>query len=355
MPKYDVAIVGGSGFIGSSLAMHLSKIFKVKVIDQKPPPETLEGKVDFSLCDIRRYGELKKSLKNVQLAIHTAIIQIPLINEMKRLGYEVNILGVQNMCQAVEDSEDLKGLILAGSWHVVGERELRGVINEEFGFRPDKIEERARLYALSKIAQETIVRMYDETSSKVYGVIRMGTVLGENMPKETAANLFITKAIKGEPITPYSHSMHRPMLYVDIKDVCKGFQTYAKKILNGEVSKDEGSLGHIINLVWPKPVTIIELAHTVKDAVMKYSRNRIKPEIRIVQTGKPNLYSPKDKERLRVDLTRAKEFLKINRLIKPKESIARIIKERMDVSRPLEPGVEPRLILKAQQYGLHIA
>jgi len=328
MPKYDVAIVGGSGFIGSSLAMHLSKIFKVKVIDQKPPPETLEGKVDFSFCDIRRYSELKKSLKNVQLAIHTAIIQIPLINEMKRLGYEVNILGLQNVCEAVQESKDLKGLILAGSWHVVGERELRGVINEEFGFRPDKIEERARLYALSKIAQETIARIYDETSSKVYGVIRMGTVLGEGMPKETAANLFITKALKGEPITPYSHSMHRPMLYVDITDVCKGFETFAKKILNEEVRKDEGSLGHIINLVWPKPITIIELAQIVKDEVRKYSRNRIKPQIKIVETGKPNLYSPKDKERLKVDLTRAKEFLGIKKMTSPEQSIAQIIKKK---------------------------
>jgi len=329
MSKYNVAIVGGSGFIGSSLAMHLCEIFKIKVIDQNPPPKTLEGKVDFSLCDIRRYDELEKSLKNVQLAIHTAIIQIPLVNEWKRLGYEVNILGTQNVCQAVQENEDLKGLILAGSWHVVGEMELRGVINEEFGFRPDKIEERARLYALSKIAQETITRIYDETSSKVYGVIRMGTVLGEGMPRETAANLFITKAIEGEPITPYSHSMHRPMLYIDIKDVCKGFQTYAKKILNGEVGKEEGSLGHIINLVWPKPITIIELAQIVKDAVRKYSRNRIEPQIKTIDTGKPNLYSPKDKERLKVDLTRAKEFLGIKEMTSPEQSIAEIIKKRL--------------------------
>ena len=333
MPKYDVAIVGGSGFIGSSLAMHLSKIFKIKVIDQKPPPETLEGKVDFSSCDIRKYHELKKSLESARLVIHTAIVQIPLINERKRLGYEVNVLGVQNVCEAVEENEGLKGLILAGSWHVVGERELKGVINEEFGFRPDKIEERARLYALSKIAQETIVRIYDETSSKAYGVIRMGTVLGENMPKETAANLFITKAIKGEPITPYRHSMHRPMLYVNITDVCKGFETFARKILNDEVTKDEGSLGHIVNLVWPIPMTIIELAQIVKDAVTKYSRNRIKPQIKTIDTGKPNLYSPKDKERLKVDLTRAREFLGIKEMMSPEQSIAQIIKKRLEIGR----------------------
>ena len=35
---------------------------------------------------------------------------------------------------------------------------------------------RARLYALSKMAQEAIVRFYDEMSNKIFGIIRMGTV-----------------------------------------------------------------------------------------------------------------------------------------------------------------------------------
>jgi nucleoside-diphosphate-sugar epimerase len=51
-------------------------------------------------------------------------------------------------------------LIVTGSWHTIGESELTGTINEEFGYRPDKVEERAKLYVLSKIAQETIVRFY---------------------------------------------------------------------------------------------------------------------------------------------------------------------------------------------------
>jgi len=80
--------------------------------------------------------------------------------------------------------------------HTIGERELRGVIDEEFGFRPDKVEDRARLYALSKIAQESVVRFYDEVSEKIFGIVRMGTVLGMLMPEKTAANLFIENGLK---------------------------------------------------------------------------------------------------------------------------------------------------------------
>ena len=67
---------------------------------------------------------------------------------------------------------------MCGTWHTIGERDLRGTVDEEFGFRPDKVEKRARLYALSKIAQESIVRYFDEMSEKVFGIIRLGTALG---------------------------------------------------------------------------------------------------------------------------------------------------------------------------------
>lgn len=121
---------------------------------------------------------------DADLVIHTAIVQIPYINENKRLGYEVNVLGTINVCRKYW------GIILANTWHVMGEREFDGIINEKIGFRPDKVEDRARLYVLSKIAQEVITRFYDEMSDKVFGIIRMGTVLGEKCPRVKVFCLF---------------------------------------------------------------------------------------------------------------------------------------------------------------------
>lgn len=329
MDKHRIGIIGGAGFIGSALAMHLSKTFKVKILDRDPPPKDLKGKVEYQQCDIRKHDEVKQGLRNVEVVIHTAIIQIPAINEMKRIGYEVNVLGTQNICKVTEEDPSIKGMILAGSWHLFGERGLKGVIDEGFGFRPDKVEDRARLYALSKIAQETIVRLHDEMSEKIYGLIRMGTVLGEGMPEKTAANLFITKGLKGEPLTPYKHSMYRPMLYVDINDVCNAFEAYAKRILNNEIQKEGGSLAHVVNLCYPEPVTILELANLVRDLITKHSRGKTSSKVKIVDTGQPSSFTVKDKELIKVDINKATSFFRLKKLTSPKESVEKIIKRRI--------------------------
>jgi UDP-glucose 4-epimerase len=329
MNKHKITIVGGAGFVGSALARYLGEEFKVQILDKNPPPKGLEEKIEYQRCDIRSYDEAERCLKNTNMVIHAAIVQIPLINEAKKLGYEVNVLGTQNICEVVEKNPSIKGMILTGSWHLFGERGLEGVIDEGFGFRPDKVEDRARLYTLSKIAQETMVRFYDEMLEKIYGVIRLGTVLGEGMPEKTAANLFITKGLKGEPLTPYKHSMYRPMLYVDMDDVCAAFGAYADKILRGEISKGENSLAHIVNLCYPEPMTILELATIVKDAITGYSKNKIIPEIKIVETGQPNLFAAEDKELIKVDVRKAIEFLELRKLRSPKESVERIVRSRM--------------------------
>ena len=326
----NIGIVGGAGYIGSSLALQLSKSFTVKALDVKPLPKDLEGKVEYEQCDIKNYNDVEQKLRDVELVIHAAIVQIPQINQAKRLGYEVNILGTQNVCEAVHRTPSIKGMILAGSWHVVGERELRGVINEEFGFRPDKVEDRARLYALCKIGQETIVRIYDEMSEKIYGVIRMGTALGRGMPEKTAASLFITNALKGKPLTPFKHSMHRPMLYVDVNDVCKAFEVYANKILRGEIRKGENSLLHVVNFCWPKPITILELAEMIRDATIRHSKGKIKPKIEIIDQGLPTLFTEKDKDVIKVDMTKAKQFFGIKRMTNPKETIRKLVQDFND-------------------------
>ena len=100
--KPKIAIVGGVGFVGKSVGRHLSKKFEVKVIDVKPIPEDLEGFVTHVHCDVRNYEEAINGLDDVNLVIHTAIVQIPLINEQRRLGYEVNVIGTQTSARLLK-------------------------------------------------------------------------------------------------------------------------------------------------------------------------------------------------------------------------------------------------------------
>jgi UDP-glucose 4-epimerase len=328
MKKFLVGIIGGSGFLGSSLAINLSSIFDIKILDIKEPRCKM-NKVMFTRCDVRDHEQVKKALKDVDLVIHTAIVQIPLINENKKLAYEVNFIGTHNVCQAVAENENIKGMILAGSWHTIGERELKGLINEEFGFRPDMVEDRARLYAFSKIAQECMVRYYDEMTQKIYGVIRMGTLLGENMPDKTAAYIFIDNGLKGKPITPFKHSMYRPMLYVDIIDVCRIYKIFAKKILLNKLEKKNNSLAHIVNCYYPEPITILELAEIVRTTIIEFTRGKIAPKIEVIDKGMPPLFNPEDKLKIRIDIAKIENMFGIKSLIHPRETIRRIVKSRL--------------------------
>ena len=324
--RESVVVFGGAGYVGGAVAQYLKKDYDVTVADVKPPRQS-EG-VAFADCDVRDMRQVREVLQSASAALYFSIIQIPQIDSEKRLAYEVNVLGLQNVCEAVLTTPSMRGMVLAGTWHVFGERGLKGTIDESFGFRPDKVEERARLYALSKVVQEGLVRFYDEMAAgtdKVFGVIRMGTVLGVGMPETTAANLFIKKGIYGEALTPYKHSMHRPMLYVDIGDICKGYSSYLSKILAGNASTDDGSLGHVVNLFWPEPITILEVADQVRNEIRRQSNGRIRPKIEEVDQGLLDVFSEKDKTMFRVDSAKVASFLGIDRMVDPRDSLKALV------------------------------
>lgn len=328
LKPYDVAIVG-AGFVGSELARRLCVDYDVVALDIKPEPSVLtEMNIEYRMCDIRRYDEVKSKLGKPRVVAHTAIIQIPAINETRKQGYDSNVTGTHNVCKAVEEEPETRGLILTGSWHVFGERGYTGFIDDSYGYRPDKVEERARLYVISKMVQEGIVRFYDGfAEGKIYGIIRFGTVLGENMPEKTAANLFITNGLKGLPITPYKHTMYRPMLYVSIDDVCKAFHSYVDKIISDEIGKGPSS-NHIFNLFHPEPLTVLELAQTVREAIVTCTKGKVLPEIKEVDQGLPALFTPEDKRALHVDLSDALRFFDIKELKSPKEVVFDIVRKR---------------------------
>ncbi len=81
--KPIIGITGGAGYIGSSLAKRLSKNFEIKLLDVREPIASLPQNAIFEKCDIRSFEEVKKAVDGVDLIIHTAIIQIPAINEQK--------------------------------------------------------------------------------------------------------------------------------------------------------------------------------------------------------------------------------------------------------------------------------
>ena len=324
--KERIAIIGGSGFIGRHLVEAFKREFIVRIIDVKEPDIKDPKNVEYVKIDIRNRNDLESALRGVDLVIHTAIIQIPRINEEPRLAYEVNFKGTMNVCEIVEELKDVRGLILTSSWHVYGEK-IDFEIREDVGYFPDRVSPRAFRYTLSKIAQEAIVRYFHELGNKYYGIIRLATVLGEGMPEKTAANIFIERGIKGQAITPFKDSMHRPMLYVDIMDVKKAIYNYAVEIIDSKIPHGR-SIDHIYNLMHPEPITILELAHLIKSLIVEISKGKINPPVEIIDRGVPALFSAEDKHKIKVNVEKTIKELGIEKLIHPKETLRRLIAKR---------------------------
>jgi UDP-glucose 4-epimerase len=119
------------------------------------------------------------------------------------------------------------------------------------------------------------------------------------------------------------------MLYVDIEDVCQAYERFAIKILKGEIKKGGNSLTHIVNVYYPNPITILELAQIVQKTVMKLTNNAIQPRIEIIDTGQKPLFREDDKNRIKINIKKAINFLGLSRLKSPEESIEEIVKKKL--------------------------
>ena len=147
------------------------------------------------------------------------------------------------------------------------------------------------------------------------------------MPEKTAASIFIERGLKGEPITPFSHSMYRPMLYVDIMDVCEVFYKYTKKILDSAIGNTGNSLKHVFNIYYPQPITILEIAEIIRDAIIDVTNGKQNPPLKIKNTHPPILFSEEDKRLIKVDISKTADSLGIKALRTPKESAKAIVKK----------------------------
>ncbi len=322
-------VIIGSGFIGSSLAKYLKDYFSVTTISKNPQLDWLKNEnISHKICDILDYEKLSMEIQDASIVINSAVFRIPQILENNQKGYSVNVLGMENICKIVGENKRTKGLFNIGTVSVLGEKRIEGIIDEEAGYNPDKLEDRSRSYVITKILQENIIRFFDEINpDKFFGTLRVDSVIGENMHKNFVVNKFIDQALSGQNISIYKHSQDKMMAFTTISDICKVVKQLIELILSNPKFSNE-SENHILNLVYPKSYTITQIGNFVKESIVLHSEGKINPKVEIIDKGIPETKEKKLKE-LVYDLTKIQKILKINNFISPKTAIDEIIKLRL--------------------------
>jgi len=119
---------------------------------------------------------------------------------------------------------------------------------------------------------------------------------------------------------------------VAIEDVCKAFHARVERIVDGETGT-AASARHVFNLFYPEPITILELAELIRDAVILHTDGGVNPEIKVVDKGLHVLFGPENKHSMRTDVSDLNSLLNVSKMKSPKEAIFEIVKGRCGASR----------------------
>lgn len=182
-----VAIVGGSGFIGTNLA----ELFKIKNIDFTILDKVKSEKYpeNWIYCDVTEYESLVNSLDQHDIIINLAAEHKDNVHPIN-LYYEVNVEGAKNVCKAA-DTLNINNIVFTSSVAVYGFVEKD--TDESGEFAP------FNHYGKSKLEAEKIYDAWFNSSegkklvtirpTVVFGIGNRGNVF--NLFKQTASGRFL--------------------------------------------------------------------------------------------------------------------------------------------------------------------
>ena len=244
-----ILVTGGSGFIGSNLVDKLLENgYDVKIFDVSEPK--YKSNADFIKGDVLSLEQITNASIGIDIIYHLAaeadvnrMLLFPLFST------KLNTIGTLNVLEAAKINK-CKRLLFASTEWVYG------------SCKDEKVDETSRLYpphqdhiyTSSKIASEMYVQNYYDLYGVNYTIMRFGIPFGPRARPSTVTHIFLTKAIKKEPIIIHgSGNQFRQFIYID--DLVDGCIACLKLEVKNQ----------IINLEGKKKITIKMIAETIKD------------------------------------------------------------------------------------------
>lgn len=264
-----VLITGDRGFIATKLKEKLTdhEVFGYDYV------------AGFDLLDL---SSLEKAIQKVDVVFHIAAeadltkLKTP-EDGLKCTRTNVEATGnVAYLCAKYN-----KWLIYASTVCVYGNQE--GLEEEDV-----TLPKPSELYAYTKYAGEQLVKGFAQNFGNPYTILRFATIYGENMRPVLGVHVFLTQALKGEPITVHGDGVQSRT------------QTYVYDLVDGILAAfnhPHEAQGQTFNLTSPRSISALEMAQDIKELTQSESEIVFIPQ-RANQTMHENFDAAKAKELL---------------------------------------------------------
>tara|TARA_R110000751_G_scaffold221703_4_gene324082 strand:+ start:227 stop:1114 length:888 start_codon:yes stop_codon:yes gene_type:complete len=242
-----IAIVGGSGFIGTHTARAMQQSgYDITVIDKCQPSID----VNYVRVDILDHDKCLQYIKGFDYVYHLAAISDADENRKDPIGsIAVNIQGLTNVLNSCV-SNNIQRVIFSSSVWVYSAANVVDV-DEETSLDINKVN---HIYTASKLAGEALIRSFTNLYGLDHTILRYGIAYGPGQTAPTAIVQFMNNAINKEPMIIYGDgSYHRNFMYVT--DHARGNICALK----------DAAKNQTINLEGPEPITINRVANTISN------------------------------------------------------------------------------------------
>lgn len=237
-------VTGSAGFIGKhvSRAM-LADGFDVTGYDQK---DTDEPGVESVIGNFLDLESLTTAVRGRDVIVHIgAIGDVYLAATNPELAAAVNVTGSTNIALAAEGVG--ARVVYASTWEVYGDPVYEPV-DENHPCEPD------HPYNITKLAGERMLLAANGLRDVPVIALRLGTAYGLGMRLNSVFEIFILKALAGEPITIQGDGSQGRQ-FTHARDIARAFVAAAKSEVRGMP----------LNVVSPEMISIKQLAELVTE------------------------------------------------------------------------------------------
>ncbi len=178
----NILITGGAGTVGREIVKLLINnpeyhitCFDLNSTKNRSILRPFKSKMDLVYGDIRDKKTVNRLVENQDFIIHLAAIIPPKADQMPELTYQVNVLGTQNLLDAISASSKRPFLIYASSVSVYGDRVKNPYISVTDPLTPSDRDE----YGKTKVEAERRI----QGSNIDWSIFRLTAIMGSRNHK----------------------------------------------------------------------------------------------------------------------------------------------------------------------------